>query len=178
FFSSVSFFLFQAEDGIRVFHVTGVQTCALPISGMGEPQFDDLRSPDMLPHGHPQYGLAQLLERIGATPRQVVELAAPGPRVQLLRRALALADDTAGWGPAAAAMAGDVAAATAGITVLAARNEDEEARAIALAARAALVARRSVGIVTPDRTLARRIVAELGRDGIAIDDAAGMPLFH
>src|SRR5690606_39798788 len=24
----------QAEDGIRVFHVTGVQTCALPISGM------------------------------------------------------------------------------------------------------------------------------------------------
>src|SRR5690606_40265789 len=25
---------FQAEDGIRDFHVTGVQTCALPISGM------------------------------------------------------------------------------------------------------------------------------------------------
>src|SRR5690606_39289656 len=29
--SLVSFF-FQAEDGIRDFHVTGVQTCALPIS--------------------------------------------------------------------------------------------------------------------------------------------------
>src|SRR5690606_35295115 len=30
---------FQAEDGIRDFHVTGVQTCALPISilGSGEP---------------------------------------------------------------------------------------------------------------------------------------------
>src|SRR5690606_40599157 len=26
-----SLFFFQAEDGIRVFHVTGVQTCALPI---------------------------------------------------------------------------------------------------------------------------------------------------
>src|SRR5690606_39865311 len=26
------FFFFQAEDGIRAFHVTGVQTCALPIS--------------------------------------------------------------------------------------------------------------------------------------------------
>src|SRR5690606_40199037 len=25
-------FFFQAEDGIRCFHVTGVQTCALPIS--------------------------------------------------------------------------------------------------------------------------------------------------
>src|SRR5690625_7466261 len=27
------FFFFQAEDGIRDGHVTGVQTCALPISG-------------------------------------------------------------------------------------------------------------------------------------------------
>src|SRR5690606_40730534 len=27
----VSIFFFQAEDGIRAFHVTGVQTCALPI---------------------------------------------------------------------------------------------------------------------------------------------------
>src|SRR5690606_39775250 len=27
-------FFFQAEDGIRDFHVTGVQTCALPIYGL------------------------------------------------------------------------------------------------------------------------------------------------
>src|SRR5690606_39823422 len=27
----LGFFFFQAEDGIRDFHVTGVQTCALPI---------------------------------------------------------------------------------------------------------------------------------------------------
>src|SRR5690606_15410796 len=31
------FFFFQAEDGIRDFHVTGVQTCALPISGVPFP---------------------------------------------------------------------------------------------------------------------------------------------
>src|SRR5690606_40679914 len=30
-----SLFFFQAEDGIRDFHVTGVQTCALPISFTG-----------------------------------------------------------------------------------------------------------------------------------------------
>src|SRR5690606_21195233 len=30
--SVVFHFFFQAEDGIRDFHVTGVQTCALPIS--------------------------------------------------------------------------------------------------------------------------------------------------
>src|SRR5690606_40375927 len=35
---AVVLFFFQAEDGIRDFHVTGVQTCALPISTcpMGE----------------------------------------------------------------------------------------------------------------------------------------------
>src|SRR5690606_41191374 len=30
-------FFFQAEDGIRDFHVTGVQTCALPISAGQSP---------------------------------------------------------------------------------------------------------------------------------------------
>src|SRR5690606_39299719 len=37
------FFFFQAEDGIRDFHVTGVQTCALPIfeprSGITQVEF-------------------------------------------------------------------------------------------------------------------------------------------
>src|SRR5690606_30900443 len=31
-------FFFQAEDGVRDFHVTGVQTCALPISSISLPQ--------------------------------------------------------------------------------------------------------------------------------------------
>src|SRR5690606_40222347 len=31
--SNFYIFFFQAEDGIRDFHVTGVQTCALPIYG-------------------------------------------------------------------------------------------------------------------------------------------------
>src|SRR5690606_40091737 len=32
----ILYFFFQAEDGIRDFHVTGVQTCALPISACCE----------------------------------------------------------------------------------------------------------------------------------------------
>src|SRR5258706_5120427 len=32
-------FFFKAEDGIRDWSVTGVQTCALPISGIGQPYF-------------------------------------------------------------------------------------------------------------------------------------------
>src|SRR6266487_2491595 len=34
-YGSVFFFFFQAEDGIRDGRVTGVQTCALPISDLG-----------------------------------------------------------------------------------------------------------------------------------------------
>src|SRR5256885_2465098 len=42
-----SFFFFQAEDGIRDYKVTGVQTCALPISGQGGGHVDgDGRRPD------------------------------------------------------------------------------------------------------------------------------------
>src|SRR5256885_7388762 len=33
--SRLHFFFFQAEDGIRDYKVTGVQTCALPISQAG-----------------------------------------------------------------------------------------------------------------------------------------------
>ena len=33
-FYFVFFFFFQAEDGIRDYKVTGVQTCALPISSL------------------------------------------------------------------------------------------------------------------------------------------------
>src|SRR5690606_8291559 len=47
----VVYFFFQAEDGIRDFHVTGVQTCALPIFGdlvEHHPVDRDLRLQDLL----------------------------------------------------------------------------------------------------------------------------------
>src|SRR5256885_4604558 len=47
------FFFFQAEDGIRDYKVTGVQTCALPISNNGTIE------------GHPAYGIEQLTAAAG-----------------------------------------------------------------------------------------------------------------
>src|SRR5258706_10262129 len=38
-FNIFFFFFFQAEDGIRDWSVTGVQTCALPISDRGKDLF-------------------------------------------------------------------------------------------------------------------------------------------
>src|SRR5256885_3399926 len=49
------FFFFQAEDGIRDYKVTGVQTCALPISNaepgkalLGDRRVDDPAGPEFL----------------------------------------------------------------------------------------------------------------------------------
>ena len=44
FFFLFLFFFFQAEDGIRDYKVTGVQTCALPIS---RPKIDFTPSPHL-----------------------------------------------------------------------------------------------------------------------------------
>jgi ATP-dependent helicase/nuclease subunit B len=130
------------------------------------------------PHGHPQYGLAKLLRGLGATVGSVIELAdGPTPRTRLVNHALALTKDTASWSRNRLS-AGELAEASSGLAVMRARTEDEEARAIALAARARLAEGETVGIVTPDRNLARRIAAELKRFEIVVDDAAGVPLFQ
>src|SRR5437016_13898926 len=40
-------FFFHAEDGIRDWSVTGVQTCALPISATGRPEAPQVRGRDV-----------------------------------------------------------------------------------------------------------------------------------
>ncbi|MBI4920214.1 MAG: double-strand break repair protein AddB [Devosia nanyangense] len=126
--------------------------------------------------GHPQYSLGRLLRGLGAGIADVEELAGEAARTTLVRTALAPADETTLWAGRRDAI--DLAAALDGVGILAAPNADLEARAIALAARAAIAARKSVGIIARDQTLARRIVVELGRHGIAVDDPAGTPLYQ
>src|SRR3989442_8252078 len=75
------FFFFQAEDGIRDADVTGVQTCALPISARQEPGL----------HAADAAGRQRRAER--AEPHEGGEAAAGGSRLgrqepQAARRAL------------------------------------------------------------------------------------------
>src|SRR5207253_6449982 len=53
------FFFFQAEDGIRDGHVTGVQTCALPIS---------YQVAEVGAHGHPVTQVMVTLNVLGPQP--------------------------------------------------------------------------------------------------------------
>src|SRR5438093_11411581 len=74
-----SFFFFQAEDGIRDWSVTGVQTCALPILGVvpGQKAADAAHAMLAAPPGaaSPEIGRASCRERVklrvGRAPRTI-----------------------------------------------------------------------------------------------------------
>jgi ATP-dependent helicase/nuclease subunit B len=64
-----------------------------------------------------------------------------------------------------------------GLSVVAARNEDEAAAMAALLMREVLeTPGKSCALVTPDQTLARRVSAALARWGVEVDTSAGSPL--
>ncbi len=129
---------------------------------------------------HPQAGLAGFCARLGADPAALpgwTDAASPEPaRAALISLALRPAPVTDQWRAEGPAMAPQLAAATGAVTLLEAPDPLAEARAIALILRAAAADGSRAALVTPDRTLARRVTAELGRWGILPDDSAGRPM--
>ncbi|TDQ83437.1 ATP-dependent helicase/nuclease subunit B [Dongia mobilis] len=140
---------------------------------------------------HPQFGLAQLLERLAAAPGDVwlwphrppdtAARAAPASRAAIVSAALLPATATHDWPKIAAGLRqpeGRAQLAWAEVTRIDCQTEQEEAATIALLLREAVTqpAPYRAALVTPDRGLARRVAAELGRWGIVIDDSAGTPL--
>ncbi|MEJ1157242.1 double-strand break repair protein AddB [Prosthecomicrobium sp. N25] len=134
--------------------------------------------------GHPQYGLKLLLARLGID-RDGVDDLDPEPSAALRLRARAVSEalkpagTTETWKDFAREVrpTGGLGAAFEGVSLVEARSDSEEALAIAVALREALADEgRTAALVTPDRDLARRVSAELGRWGLAVDDSAGVPL--
>lgn len=131
---------------------------------------------------HPQFGMAQLLARMGGTRQDVVELgqvdAVGAGRTALLSEAMRPVSTTNGWAALTDGnFADQVDPAMTGLTLIEAGNEREEALAVALSMREAIrEPGRRAALVTPDRELAGRVAAELGRWGLDVDDSAGTPL--
>ena len=153
---------------------------ALVLPGLDR-ALDDQSWNDLDP-GHPQYGLKQLLDRIGVARAAVKdwEDKAPNPaREHLLSETLRPAPTTDAWRALVEHGGGDLPHGLEGLSLVEAADPAEEALAIALALRQALeTPGRSAALVTPDRSLARRVAGELKRWDIAIDDSAGRPLAH
>ena len=129
--------------------------------------------------GHPQFGLKKLIGTIGLTRMDIAELAKPAPalgaRRRLLSEALRPADTTDLWTANRPIVDQALAqGALAGVSLVEAANERDEAAAIAVALRHAIAREgATAALVTPDRALARRVAAELRRFGIRADDSGG-----
>jgi ATP-dependent helicase/nuclease subunit B len=128
--------------------------------------------------GHPQFALSALLQRIGITRDAVVALAPSSGRERLVSEVLRPAAATEMWREKSAdrSFAHDVAQALGAVTMIEAAHPEEEALAIAVVLREAVEAGKTASLVTPDRSLGRRVVAALGRWDIEAEDSAGEPL--
>lgn len=134
---------------------------------------------DGLEPTHPQHGMNLLLERLEVAQADVEiwrspEIkAAPEARAHLLRDALLPSMTVDKWRQ----LPPPDEDGLAGLQRVDCPGPDEEAGVIALMLRQSLEAEgKTAALVTPDRKLARRVAAELGRWGIDIDDSAGVPL--
>ncbi|HJM90855.1 MAG: double-strand break repair protein AddB [Alphaproteobacteria bacterium] len=138
--------------------------------------FSDEAAWAAIDQGHAQFGLRQLLRRIGmdrSSVRPWQDAADESPRHHLLREALRPAETTDQWRRLPALEA----AAAIGLVRIDCADAIEEAGVIALSLRRALeTPGRSAALITPDRGLARRVAVEMKRWGVAVDDSAGLPL--
>ncbi|MEO0635340.1 MAG: double-strand break repair protein AddB [Pseudomonadota bacterium] len=156
--------------------------------------------------GHPQYGLRTLLsDDAGDTNRNAAP--APGAslpvaraslrdaslaepldhlmaREQLISEIMRPANSTDRWlarteNAEAGVDAPYYSKAVQGLSLIEAPDSNSEALAIAIAMRETIDSPgQTAALVTPDRTLARRVRSALRRFEIAVDDSAGRPLFE
>jgi ATP-dependent helicase/nuclease subunit B len=133
--------------------------------------------PESSASNHPQFALHALLERFGIARRDVTILgtASPSGRELLTSEAMRPSNATAQWHRRLAdpAVAQKIAAGMQRLAVIAAANPEMEALAIAIAMREAHEQDKSAALVTPDRALARRVMAALGRWNLLFDDSGG-----
>jgi len=133
--------------------------------------------------GHPQAALYQLLKTIGADRRQVKPLVAfnrgaPDARGRFMSEAMRPAETTDFWRRRRDAL-GDAALedALAGVTIIVAENETEEALSLAIALREVLETDgKTAALITPDLALARRVSADLSRFCVEVDAFTGASL--
>ena len=137
----------------------------------------DNRAWEAMESSHAQAGLARLLSDLDARRDDVRPWPATNPppmpmegRFQTLSRALLPAESLTDW-------LDPTPGVLTGFYRLTPEDQQQEAQSIALVLRNAIqIPDRRAALVTPDRSLAERVAAALGRFGIVADDSAGEPL--
>jgi ATP-dependent helicase/nuclease subunit B len=126
---------------------------------------------------HPQFAMHALLDRFGIKRGDVEPLGtrAEHGRDILVSEAMRPSAATAQWHDRLqrSEIAAHIAGGMQDLAVVEAPNPEMEALAIAVAMREARHLGKSAALVTPDRALARRVMAALGRWNLAFNDSGG-----
>ena len=145
---------------------------------LDEPSWKLIGGDEDAAHGHPQFAMHALLKKIGIARDAVEALAQPEPhgRERLASEALRPAMASELWQTRLGepGFTAHVEAALKDMAVVEAANAEEEALAIAIALRQAMeTPGKTAALVTPDRALARRVMAALSRWNVPVDDSGG-----
>jgi ATP-dependent helicase/nuclease subunit B len=132
-------------------------------------------------HGHPQFAMQALLQKIGIVRAAVETLGQPAShgRERIASEALRPAAASELWQQRLAQpdFAAHADAALKNVAVIEAANAEEEALAIAVALREAVEdTRKTAALVTLDTGLGQRVLAALARWNVPVDDSRGVPL--
>ena len=126
---------------------------------------------------HPQFAMQGLLDRFGIQRRDVEILGTPAPhgRDVLVSETMRPSTATEQWHDRLAQpeISLKISAGMTNLAVVAAPNSEMESLAIAIAMREARHLGKSAALVTPDRALARRVMAALTRWNLEFDDSGG-----
>jgi ATP-dependent helicase/nuclease subunit B len=135
------------------------------------------RDPVAPAFGHPQFAMQALLNRLGIRRDAVIRLADPAAhgRELFVSEALRPAKTTELWQQklTGADFGAYADAAIATLTMIEAANAEDEALAVAVVLREAAERLMNAALVTPDRALARRVLAALARWNVPVDDSGG-----
>ncbi|MEP3278377.1 MAG: double-strand break repair protein AddB [Stappiaceae bacterium] len=132
--------------------------------------------------GHPQYGLKRLLTLLGVNRSDVCSLdeaptAGAALRDRIVSEAMRPVETTDAWIELDQSMgAQQRLVAFEGCALVEADGDIQEAQCVALALREAVENGETAALISPSRTLARRVAVELQRWGMDVDDSAGRPL--
>jgi ATP-dependent helicase/nuclease subunit B len=126
---------------------------------------------------HPQFAMHALLQKFGLRRDDVEQLGVPAAhgRELLMSEAMRPSTATSRWHQRLAEpeVAEKIVAGMTNLAVIEAANSEMEALAIAVSMREARELQKSAALVTPDRALARRVIAALGRWNLEVDDSGG-----
>ena len=138
----------------------------------------DAKSWEAVSPQHPQFAIKQLIEAIGVERENIITLGTDsGDRAWLASELMRPSEVSDDWQQALAGQGGRIKRALENVSLVEARDKNDEASIIALMMRQALEKPTGdMALVTPDRDLARRVKANLSRWNIGVDDSAGEPL--